>query len=67
MPLAVSDGAVVASAGDADGTTFLLAAADAVGEGGRDGHVINLRGGLVVPGAPGCAVVDGDQRTLITD
>src|ERR1700733_10639198 len=65
MPFAVGDGAVVATAGDANRTTLLLAAADAVGESGSYGDMINLRGGLVVPGTPGRSSVDGDERALI--
>ena len=38
MPFAVGDRAVVAAAGDADRTALLLAAADAIGESGRDGE-----------------------------
>ena len=34
---------------------------------GVTADVINLRGGLVVPGTPGCSAVDGDQRALIAD
>ena len=67
MPLAIGDGAVVAATGDADGTAFLLAAANAIGESVADRYVINLRGGLVVPGTPTGAAVDGDDRTLVAD
>ena len=67
MPLAIGDGAVVAAAGDADGTALLLASANAIGESVADGYVINLRGGLVVPGTPAGSAVDGDDRTLVAD
>src|SRR6202167_2631842 len=65
MPVAEVDGAVVATTGDADRTALLLAAADAIGECRSDRDVINLRGGLVVPGAPGGSAVDGDESALV--
>jgi hypothetical protein len=55
MPLAEGDGAIVAAAGDADRTALLLAAANAIGKSCRLPDVIELRGGLVVPGTPGAA------------
>src|SRR5260370_1106079 len=67
MPLAVGDGAVVAAAGNADGTALLLASTDSIRESGSDSDVINLRGGLVVPGTPGGSAVHGHECALITD
>ena len=57
MPFAQGDLAVVAAAGDADRAALLLPAHRPVGKGVRGSHVIELRGGLVVPGTPGLAAV----------
>ena len=57
--------AVVAAAGDAGGAALLLAAADAIGEIVIGVDVVHLRGGLVVPGTPRFAAVDGDDGALI--
>ena len=67
MPVAGGEGAIVAAAGNADGAALLLAAADAIGESWSYRDVINLSGGLVVPGTPGGSVVDGDECALIAD
>src|SRR5450755_343949 len=75
MPFAEGDLAVVAAAGNADRAALLLSGAKAIGEGVVGGDVINLRGGLVVPGTPGlatvhcddCALVAGDQDDLGID
>ena len=65
MPVAKSDFATVAAAGGAGRAAFLLAAVDPVGKLVVGDDVIELRGRLVVPGAPGFAAVDGDGRALI--
>ena len=66
MPFAETDLAVVAAAHRAGGAALLLRAVNPIRKAvvGRD--VINLRGRLVVPGAPGCAAVHADYRALIT-
>ena len=66
QPVAKRDLAAIAAAGDADGTALLLAAADPVGELILSGgHVVELRRGLVVPGAPGAAAVDRHDGSLV--
>ena len=53
MPVAERDLAFVASAGDAGGSAFLLAAADPIGKRVVGADMVELRGRLVIPGAPG--------------
>ncbi len=65
VPIAEGDGAIVAAAGDGDGAALLLSAVDPIGRLVIGDDVIELRGGLVVPTAPGAAVVDGDGGALI--
>src|SRR5690242_3999785 len=65
MPIAEVDLAVVAAARDAGRSALLLAAIDSVREGVVGADVIELRGGLIVPRAPGLAAVDRDHRPLI--
>ena len=65
MPLAKRDHPVVAAAGDARRSAFLLSAAHAIREGIVGVDVIHLRGGLVVPGAPRLPAVDRDDGALI--
>src|SRR5258708_1290662 len=67
VPIAGGDRAVIATTGDADRTALLLASADFIWKRGGDCDVIDLRSGLVIPGAPGSAAVDGHQSALITD
>src|SRR4029077_5932473 len=64
-PVAEGDLPVVAAAGDAGGAAFLLAAVDPVGRLIVGADVVELRGGLVVPTAPGGAVVDADGSSLV--
>ena len=64
-PVAKGDFAKVAAAGGADGAAFLLSAIDPVGKLVVGDDVIELRRGLVVPGAPGLAAVDADGRALV--
>ena len=65
VPLAERDLPVVTAARHTGGARFLLPAVHPVGEAVVGGHVIELRGRLIVPGAPGLAAVDGDDRPLI--
>ncbi len=67
MPVAEGDGAVVAAAGDADGTAFLLPGTNPIGERVVGDRVVKLRRRLVVPGTPSVAAVHGDNCTLIAD
>ena len=65
LPVAKSDRAVRPAAGDSDRAAFLLPAVEAIGEGVIRADVIKLRGGLVIPRAPGLATVDRDDRALV--
>src|SRR5580692_6582250 len=65
MPIAKSDFSPVAAAGDSGRATFLLSAVYPVGKWIVGNDVIELRGGLVVPGAPGFAAVDGGGGALV--
>src|SRR5262249_26982372 len=65
VPIAGRDLAVVTTAHDRGRTTLLLAAVDPVGELVVGDDVVELGGRLVVPGTPGLAAVDGDDRPLI--
>ena len=65
MPIAEGDRAVVAAASDARRTTLLLPATNTIREGVVGGGMIHLRGGLVVPGAPGLPSVHGHDGALV--
>ena len=65
VPFADGDLPVVAAARHAGGARLLLPAVHPVGEAVVRRDVIELRGRLVVPGAPLRAAVDGDDRALI--
>ncbi len=65
MPVAKRDLAIVAAAGNARGAALLLPAVDPIRKAIVGDHVIELRGRLVVPGAPGCAAIDRDGGALI--
>ena len=67
MPLAKRDFPVVAPARNAHRPAVLLAAADKVWERVRRCGVVELTGGLVVPGTPGFSGVDADERALVAD
>ena len=67
MPIAEGDGAVVAAAQRAGRTALLLPPADAVGKRVRGNGMIELGRGLVIPGTPTRAPVDGDDCALIAD
>ncbi len=64
-PIAKRDFAVIASAFRGDASGFLLCAVNPVGETIVGGDVIELRGGLVVPTAPGIAAIHADGRALV--
>src|SRR5262249_11739594 len=64
VPVALGDLAVVAAARDAHRAALLLPGAHPIGEGRGDARVVELRGGLVEPRAPGLAAVERDQGTL---
>src|ERR1700730_10649233 len=64
-PVAKGDLAAVTAARDAHRSAFLLSAADAIWKSRSDAVVIELRGRLVVPGAPRLAVIEGNDRSLI--
>src|SRR6266852_6383682 len=66
MPLAKCDFAVVAAAHRTNGPAFLLSAVNPIRKAIVRGHVIELRGRLVIPSAPRLAVVHGNYRALIT-
>src|SRR5258708_20546856 len=66
MPRGERDDAGVAAIGNADRAAFLLSGAEPIRIGRRDTDVIQLCGGLVVPGAPSLAAVDRDENPLIT-
>ena len=65
MPIAKSDRAVVAAAGDAHGAAFLLAAVKTIRKRVVRTDVIELRGRLVIPRAPALPAIDGDDRALV--
>src|SRR5262245_20454635 len=65
MPFSKRNLAVVASARDAGRTALLLAAAQSVGKSIVGADVIELRGRLVVPTAPGLSTVNSYYCALI--
>src|ERR1039457_368664 len=65
MPFAERDLAIVAATGDGGGSALLLSAVDPIGRLAVGDDVIELGGGLVVPTAPGSAVVDANGGALI--
>src|SRR6185437_6440387 len=65
MPIAEGDGPIVAAARGADGAAVLLAAVDPVGEAIVGAEMIELSRRLVIPAAPGPAVIDRDDRPLV--
>src|SRR3954469_21954946 len=66
MPIAKSDSAIIAAAENKDAAAILLRAINVVREIIVHGHVVELRGRLVVPTAPCVARVHADACTLIT-
>jgi len=64
-PVAKRDFAVIAAALRRHGTAFLLRAVNPIRKTIIGGDVIELRGWLVVPTAPGRAAVHADDRALI--
>src|SRR3981081_3755140 len=67
MPVAVVALAVVAAARNAQRAALLLAGADTIGECGRNADVIQLRRGLIEPGAPCPAPVQCHEGALVAD
>jgi hypothetical protein len=65
MPVAKSDPAIIAAAGDADRAAFLLAAVQPIRKCVIGADVIKLGRGLIVPGAPTLPAIDRDDRALI--
>src|ERR1700691_118655 len=63
--MAKSDFSEVAAAGRAHRAALLLAAINPVGKLVVGDYVIELRGWLVVPGAPGLTAVHADRRALV--
>src|SRR5437763_10964980 len=67
MPVSKRDRAVIATAVDANRAALLLSRADAIRKRIVGNRVIELRRGLVVPGTPCLAAINGDDRALIAD
>src|SRR2546428_856847 len=65
IPISKCDLAKIAAAGNSDASTFLLSTVDPVRKLVVGGHVIELRGWLVIPGAPSLAAVDANDDALI--
>ncbi len=65
MPVAKTDTAVIATAGDRDRAAVLLAAVDAIGEAVVHRDTVELAGGLVEPAAPACTAVESDHGALV--
>ena len=65
IPILQQDLAIVAAAKHGRGATVLLGCVDAIRKYVVGGDVIELPGGLVIPGTPGFATVHGDDRSLI--
>src|SRR5579862_3960684 len=65
VPVAEGELAVVAGALLLHRAAVLLTAVDVIGEAVVGGHVVELPGGLVVPGRPALAAVDAHARTLV--
>src|SRR2546422_9698447 len=64
-PFAERDVPLIPAALDAGRAALLLPAADAIGKGVVGADVIELRGRLVVPGAPRLAAVHRDDGPLV--
>src|SRR2546428_12147616 len=64
-PVADRDLPEIAAARDPGRPRVLLSAIHAVREGVVGDHVVELRGGLVVPAAPWVTAVEGDDRALV--
>src|ERR1700720_3554306 len=67
MPVAKCNLSVVAATGDADRATLLLSPQNAIRESIGDCAVIELRGGLLIPGPPRGPAVHRHQSSLIAD
>src|SRR5579864_3689508 len=66
VPVAEGDGAVIAAVKDINAAAILLRSVNVVGEVVIDSNVIELRGGLIEPTAPGAATVNAHARALVT-
>src|SRR5204863_4672394 len=64
-PVAIGDLPIVTAAGDGGSAAVLLSGVEIIRKGLVGSNVIELAGGLVVPGAPGASAVKTDRRTLI--
>ena len=62
LPVAEGERAHARPGADADAAGVLLRAIEPVGEAVVGGYVVDLGGGLVVPGAPGLGAVDARRR-----
>src|ERR1700733_163001 len=67
MPFSKCDDTVVAAIRDANRTALLLPGTQSIRVRRRHTDVIQLRSGLVVPGAPRLATIDRDETALIAD
>ena len=65
IPFAEGDRPVVAAAHGSDRSALLLPAVHPVRNAIVGDHMVELRGRLVVPGAPGLAAIHRERRTLI--
>jgi hypothetical protein len=65
IPVGAIDEATIAGSGDADGRVVLLRAIDAVGKVIVGGHMIELRGGLVILRGPVFAAVNGNGGATV--
>src|SRR5882757_8441030 len=65
VPIGAIDGAVRAGAGNADGGVVLLRSVDVIRKTVVGGHVVKLRGGLVVNAAPALRTVGRDSGAAV--
>src|SRR5258708_23655889 len=65
MPFPEGDLPVIAPGGDADGAALLLTAIYIIGEGVVGADMIELGGGLIVPGGKDLSPVAGDEGALV--
>src|ERR1035437_6051886 len=64
-PIAIRDLAIIAAARDRGRSAILLRCVDVIGKLLVGADVIKLAGCLVIPGTPGIAAVDTDDRALV--
>ena len=65
FPVAEREFAHARPGADTHGTTILLCAIEPVGKAIVGGEMVDLRGGLVVLGAPGLRAIDADHGPLV--